>query len=109
MKILRRFGKDDEMVDSASLLVVMYRRGSIGAPAAAEMNTKEGTFSATASCASVIATQDLVSIISPECYSFNNKYPNPCSLAHRSAGRPSLAAATPLPPSSLEGSGSLVS
>lgn len=55
MNILLRFGNDDEMVDSASLLVVMYRLGSMGAPAAAETKTKEGTLSATASCASVMA------------------------------------------------------
>ena len=44
MKILRNFGNDDEMVDSASRLVVMYLFGSIGAPAAADIKTKDGTF-----------------------------------------------------------------
>ena len=37
MKMLRNFGIDDAMVDSASRLVVMYRFGSMGAPAAADM------------------------------------------------------------------------
>ncbi|KAL8946622.1 MAG: hypothetical protein Q9222_007013 [Ikaeria aurantiellina] len=37
MNILLSFGNDDAMVDSASRFVVMYRFGSIGAPAAAEM------------------------------------------------------------------------
>lgn len=45
MKILRSLGKEDAIVDSASLFVVMYRLGNIGAPAAAEMKTKVGTFS----------------------------------------------------------------
>ncbi len=57
MKILRSLGKDEAIVDSASLLVVMYRFGNIGAPAAAEMYTNEGTFWNDASCASVIAVQ----------------------------------------------------
>ena len=39
MKIERSLGREDAMVDSASLFVVMYRVGSIGAPAAAEMYT----------------------------------------------------------------------
>lgn len=43
MKILRSFGSDDAIVDSASLLVVIYRFGSIGAPAAADMKTNDGT------------------------------------------------------------------
>ena len=55
MKMLRSLGKEEAIVDSASLLVVMYRLGSIGVPAAAEMKTKEGTFCEEASCASVIA------------------------------------------------------
>ena len=55
MKILRNFGSDDEMVDSASRLVVMYLFGNIGAPAAADMKTKDGTFWKEASCASVMA------------------------------------------------------
>ena len=42
-------------MDSASRLVVIYRFGSMGAPAAAEMKTKEGTPWKDASCASVIA------------------------------------------------------
>lgn len=37
MNIFRSFGNDDAMVDSASRLVVMYRFGNIGVPAAAEM------------------------------------------------------------------------
>lgn len=43
------------MVDSASLLVVIYLLGRIGAPLAAEMNTKVGTFSLKDSCANAIA------------------------------------------------------
>lgn len=37
MKMLRSLGSEDAIVDSASLFVVMYRLGSIGAPPAAEM------------------------------------------------------------------------
>ena len=55
MKILRSLGNEDAIVDSASRLVVMYRLGSMGAPAAAEMKTKEGTFWEDASWARVIA------------------------------------------------------
>lgn len=44
MKILRSLGNEDSMVDSASRLVVMYLRGNKGAPAAAEMKTKDLTF-----------------------------------------------------------------
>lgn len=54
-KILLRFGKDEAMVDSASLFVVIYRLGNIGAPAAAEIYTNEGTFCSEDSCARVIA------------------------------------------------------
>lgn len=49
------------MVDSASRFVVMYLFGSIGAPAAAEMKTNEGTFWKEASCARVIAAKVWVS------------------------------------------------
>ena len=45
MKILRSFGSEDDMVDSASRLVVMYRLGRMGVPAAADRKTKEGTCS----------------------------------------------------------------
>ena len=45
MKILRSLGKEEAIVDSASLFVVMYRLGSIGVPAAADMKTKVGTLS----------------------------------------------------------------
>lgn len=55
MKILRSLGNEEAMVDSASRFVVMYRLGSMGAPAAAEMKTKEGTWWKEASCASAIA------------------------------------------------------
>lgn len=55
MKILRSLGNEEAIVDSASRLVVIYRLGSIGAPAAAEMKTKEGTFWEEASWARVIA------------------------------------------------------
>ena len=58
MKILRSLGNEEAIVDSASLLVVMYRLGSMGAPAAAEMKTKEGTFWEDASWARVIAGKD---------------------------------------------------
>ena len=54
-KMLRSFGREDAIVDSASLLVVIYRLGRIGVPAAAEMKTKDGTFCEDASMASVIA------------------------------------------------------
>ena len=56
---LRSLGNEEAIVDSASLLVVMYRLGSIGAPAAAEMKTKVGTPSWTASCAKVMASNTL--------------------------------------------------
>lgn len=56
MKMLRRSGRVDVMVASASLFVVMYRAGSTGAPAAAEMYTKAGTCSFEDSWASAIAT-----------------------------------------------------
>lgn len=49
MKILRSFGNEDAMVDSASLLVVMYLLGRIGVPAAAEMKTNDEQFWAAAS------------------------------------------------------------
>lgn len=63
MKILRRLGNEDAMVDSASRLVVMYLRGKRGAPAAAEMKTKDLTFWKDASCARVIATSPVFSCI----------------------------------------------
>ena len=44
MKILRSLGNDEAMVDSASLLVVIYLLGKIGVPAAADMKTKDETF-----------------------------------------------------------------
>ena len=53
--MLRSLGNAEAIVDSASRFVVMYRLGSMGAPAAAEMKTKEGTPWKDASCASVIA------------------------------------------------------
>lgn len=37
MNMLRSFGNDDAIVDSASRLVVIYRFGSMGVPAAAEI------------------------------------------------------------------------
>lgn len=55
MKILRSSGSLEEMIDSASLLVVIYLLGRIGAPAAAEMNAKVGTFSLEDSCANAMA------------------------------------------------------
>lgn len=55
MKILLSLRNEDAIVDSASRLVVIYRLGSIGAPAAAEMKTKEGTCWEAASWARVIA------------------------------------------------------
>jgi hypothetical protein len=54
-KILRRSGSFEVMAVSASLLVVMYLLGRIGAPAAAEMYTKVGTCSLEDSCASAMA------------------------------------------------------
>src|SRR5206468_2892607 len=56
-KILRRFGSSDDMMASASLFVVMYLWGRRGAPAAADMNTKVGTFSRVASRAKETAVQ----------------------------------------------------
>ena len=44
IKMFRSLGNEEAIVDSASLLVVMYRLGNIGAPAAADMKAKEGTF-----------------------------------------------------------------
>lgn len=55
IKMLRSSGSEDEIVASASRLVVMYRAGRIGAPAAAEMYTKAGTCSFEDSCASAMA------------------------------------------------------
>ena len=49
------FGNEEEMVDSASRFVVIYRFGSIGAPAAAEMYTKAGTSAKEVSWARVMA------------------------------------------------------
>ena len=42
-------GKVEDIVDSASRFVEMYLDGSRGKPAAAEMYTKDGTFSDEAS------------------------------------------------------------
>lgn len=44
MNIERIEGKEDPIVDSAARFVVMYRLGKTGAPAAAEMYMKVGTF-----------------------------------------------------------------
>lgn len=44
-KIPRSCGSDEAMVSSASLFVVIYLLGRMGAPAAAEMYTNVGTFS----------------------------------------------------------------
>ena len=60
MKILRSLGNEEAIVDSASRLVVMYRLGNMGAPAAAEMKTKEETFWEKASWARVIAGKSSV-------------------------------------------------
>ena len=43
--MLLSFGSDEAIVDSASRFEVMYRPGRIGVPAAADMKTKEATFS----------------------------------------------------------------
>ena len=53
--MLRIFGNLEAIVDSASLFVVMYRVGNIGAPPAAEMNTNVSTPFAAASWARAIA------------------------------------------------------
>ena len=45
IKILRRFESFDDIVASASLLVVIYLLGRMGAPPAAEMYTNVGTCS----------------------------------------------------------------
>lgn len=55
IKILLRSGSFDDMVASASRLVVIYLLGRIGAPPAAEMNTNVGTCWPDDSCASAIA------------------------------------------------------
>jgi hypothetical protein len=66
MKILRSSGRVEAIVSSASLLVVMYRAGRIGAPAAAEMYTNAGTCSVRDSWANAIAvTQDVVRFQAP--------------------------------------------
>ena len=57
--MLLSLGSDEAIVDSASRFVLMYRVGRIGAPAAADMKTKDGTFSKFASCARVIARRSL--------------------------------------------------
>ena len=54
-KMLRSWGKEEAMVDSASRFALMYREGRSGAPAAAEMKTKEGTEREEAVRARVIA------------------------------------------------------
>lgn len=59
IKILRSSGSEDEMVASASRLVVMYRAGRMGAPAAAEMYTKAGTCSFEDSWASAMAVLEV--------------------------------------------------
>lgn len=55
MKMLRNSGRLEDMVVSASRLVVMYRLGRTGAPDAAEIYTKVGTCSLDDSWASAIA------------------------------------------------------
>lgn len=61
MKILRSSGRVEAIVSSASLLVVMYRAGRTGAPAAAEMYTNAGTCSVEDSWANAIAvSQEMV-------------------------------------------------
>lgn len=59
INILRRSGNLDEIVVSASLLVVMYLLGSIGAPPAAEIYPNVGTFSFVDSCANAMASYGL--------------------------------------------------
>lgn len=61
IKILRSLGNDEAIVDSASRLVVIYRLGNIGVPTAAEIYTKVGTCSASASWARTMAER-IVSI-----------------------------------------------
>ena len=60
--MLRSEGKEDAIVDSASRFVEIYREGSIGAPAAAEMKMKEGMDWAEDSRARVMAICNLFSI-----------------------------------------------
>ena len=57
MKTLRSSGSWEDIVVSASRLVVMYLLGSIGAPPEAEMNTKVDACSFKDSCAKAIAVQ----------------------------------------------------
>lgn len=51
----RNDGKADCMVDSAARFVMMYLDGNTGAPAAADMYAKVGTFAAADSRANNIA------------------------------------------------------
>ena len=96
MKRHRSLGNEEAIVDSASRLVVIYRLGSMGAPAAAEMKTKQGTFWEDASWARVIAGKN----------SFNTRpflaqrkfsYLSLGSSAHKSTVRLSPAAPKLLP------------
>lgn len=57
MKTLRSSGSWEDIVVSASRLVVIYRLGSIGAPEEAEMYTKVDACSFKDSCAKAIAVQ----------------------------------------------------
>ena len=77
--MLLSFGNDEAIVDSASLFVVMYRFGSMGAPAAAEMKTNEGTLWKDASCARVIARISLTISARHFFGNFRAAYPNLCS------------------------------
>lgn len=63
MKMYRILGKEDAIVDSASRFEVIYLFGNIGAPAAADMKTKDGTSCADASCARAIARCHNISTI----------------------------------------------
>lgn len=58
MNIERMEGKELDIVDSAARFVVMYRWGRTGAPAAADIYTKVGTFLVEDSRARRIAVVD---------------------------------------------------
>lgn len=55
MRMVLISGNIEDITASASLLVVMYRLGKIGAPAAADIYTKVGMCSQEHSCANAMA------------------------------------------------------
>ena len=107
IKILRNSGKVAVIVFSASRLVVMYLDGRIGAPAAADINTKAGTFSFEDSWANAMATiKESASALHSNEQSVT--YPSLYSSAHRSIDHPFPSAPELLPPSATKDSDFLV-